>query len=125
MNTRKEMIRFLIVGGIVNAVDLSVYFLLGHWLMLSLAKGISFTCGGACGYLLNKYWTFERAEQSIAELGRYALINLLALAVNVSTNQVILIIWPGAIWPALLTATALTALLTFMCFKWWVFKADD
>jgi putative flippase GtrA len=75
------------------------------------------------GYAINKYWTFKHKQPSYAEVGRYTFINFLALGVNVSTNQSILGLWPGAVWPALGFATAVTSLLTFICFKWWVFKA--
>lgn len=124
MGTRKEIIRFLVAGVLVNATDLGVYFLLLHLLPLSLAKGISFTCAGVAGYLLNKYWTFDRGQRSFTEAGRYVLISCLALALNVLTNQGILGLWPGAIWPALITATTLTGIFTYICFKWWVFKAS-
>ena len=119
---RKEIIRFLIAGTTVNATDFSVYFILFHFLPFSISKGISFTCAGIVGYLLLKYWTFKRNQASYVEIGRYALINFLALGINVLTNRSILERWPGAVWVALIIATALTGLFTFICFKWWVFR---
>jgi putative flippase GtrA len=123
-NARKEIIRFLIAGTIVTATDFSIYYFLFHFLLFSISKGISFTCAGIVGYLLNKYWTFKRNPPSYAEVGRYALINFLALGINVSTNQSILKRWPGAVFVALVIATILTSLFTFVCFKWWVFRAQ-
>ncbi len=122
MNTKKEIIRFLIAGTIVNATDFSVYYILFHFLPFSVSKGISFTCAGIVGYLLLKYWTFKHNQKSYAEIARYALINSLALGVNVLTNQSILKLRPGAVFLALITATILTGLFTFTCFKWWVFR---
>lgn len=122
MNNKKEIIRFLIVGTIVNATDFSIYYFLLHFLSFSISKGISFTCAGIAGYSFNKCWTFQHNRRSYAEIGRYTQINILALVINVLTNQGILSLWPGAVWPALIIATALTALLTFIGFKWWVFK---
>lgn len=124
LKTRKEFIRFLIAGMAVNAADFSIYYLLFHFLPFSVSKGISFTCAGIAGYLFNKYWTFERGQGSHAEIGRYVLINFLALGVNISTNQGLLSLWPGAVWPAVIIATVVTSLLIFICFKWWVFKGD-
>jgi len=121
LSTRKEILRFFISGTAVIATDFSVYYLLLHFLTFSVSKGISFTCAGLAGYLLNKYWTFKQSRQSYGEAGRYILVNMMALGINVLTNQSILILWPGAVWPALLTATALTSLLSYGCFKWWVF----
>ena len=120
---RKEFVRFLISGTIVNATDFSIYYILFHFLPFSVAKGISFTCAGFVGYFLIKFWTFKHNKPlSFAEVGRYAIINFSALSINVLVNQGILNLWPGAIWVALIIASALTGLFTFACFKWWVFR---
>ena len=123
MSSKKQIIRFLISGTIVNATDFSVYYILFHFLPFSVAKGISFTCAGFVGYFLIKFWTFKHNKPlSFAEVGRYAIINFSALSINVLVNQGILNLWPGAIWVALIIASALTGLFTFACFKWWVFR---
>jgi len=122
-NVRKELIRFLITGTIVNATDFSVYYILFHFLPFSVSKGISFTCAGIIGYLLGKYWVFKHNQTSYTAIGRYALINFFALGINVLTNQSILNLWHGSILLALIIATILTGLFTFVCFKWWVFRA--
>lgn len=120
---RKEILRFITAGTIVNVTDFSIYFISFHFLPFSVAKGISFTCAGILGYFLIKFWTFKHnAPLSLAEIGRYAVINFSALSINVLVNQGILNLWPGAVWPALIVATALTGLFTFACFKWWVFR---
>jgi putative flippase GtrA/phage terminase large subunit-like protein len=122
-NTKKGITRFLIAGITINATDFSIYYILFHFLSFSIAKGISCICAGIFGYLLNKFWTFKNNKPpSYAEAGKYALVNFLALGINVLTNQSILNLWPGAVWVALIIATALTGLFTFACFKWWVFK---
>jgi putative flippase GtrA len=122
VNIRKEIVRFVIAGALATATDFCIYFLLIHFLPFSISKGISFTCGGIVGYVLSKYWTFKQNQQSYLEARRYVLINFLALGVNVLTNQSILNVWPDAVYLALIIATIVTSLLTFMSFKWWVFK---
>ncbi len=122
-NTRSEIIRFLISGTIVNATDFSVYYILFHFLPFSVSKGISFTCAGIVGFFLIKFFTFKHNKPlSFAEVGQYALINSLALGINVLTNQIILMARHGAVLTALIIATVLTGLFTFVCFKWWVFR---
>jgi putative flippase GtrA len=122
-NDRKEIGWFLIAGAIVNLTDFSIYCFLFHFIPFSVAKGISFMGAGIVGYFLNKYWTFKHAGSSHAQAaGRYMLINFLALGVNVSTNQGILNVWPHAILGAVITASLITGFLTFICFKWWVFR---
>jgi len=123
INTRKEITRFLVAGTIVNATDFSVYYILFHFLPFSISKGISFTCGGIVGYLLGKFWIFKHNQKSYTEIGRYALVSFLALGVNVLTNQSMLHVWPGAVLLALIIATILTGVFTYVCFKWWVFRA--
>ena len=117
------MTRFLIGGAIVNGTDFSIYYILFHFLPFSVSKAISFTCAGIAGFLLMKYWIFKHNEKSYAEIGRYVFINFLALGINVLTNQGTLALWPGAIFPALINATVLTGIFTYICFKWWVFRA--
>ena len=121
MNTRKEIARSLIAGPFVGAIDFGVYYLLFHFLSFSLAKGISFTLAGIIAYLLNKYWIFKHNQPAYA-VGRYILINFIALGINVSINQGILNVWPSAVFLALIIATTLTGFFTFACFKWWVFR---
>ena len=121
MKTNKEIIRFIFAGAIVNATDFSVYYILLHFLTYSISKGVSFICAGIAGYLLSKYWTFKHKQSSYAEIGRYALISFLAIGINVSVNQGILNARPGSVFLALIIATLLTGLFTFVCFKWWVF----
>ncbi|MFA5144340.1 MAG: GtrA family protein [Candidatus Omnitrophota bacterium] len=122
MSTKKEMIRFLIAGPIVTATDFGIYYCLFQILPFSVSKGISFTCAGIAGYLFYKYWIFKYTKPSYDEVIRYALINFLALGINVVTNQSILNMWPGAVLVALVIATSLTSLFAFICFKWWVFR---
>ncbi|MDP2921379.1 MAG: GtrA family protein [Candidatus Omnitrophota bacterium] len=123
IKARKEIARFLIAGTIAGATDFGIYYFLIHFLSFNLAKGISFTCAGLVSYLLNKYWIFQyNRSSSYPEVGRYVLINFLALGINVLTNQGILERWPGAVFLALIIASMLTGLFNFICFKWWVFR---
>jgi len=116
------MLRFCVAGGIVTATDFGIYYILFHFLSYNLAKGISFTTAGIVGYLLCKYWTFKSHRPSFVEVVRYAFINGVALGINVYINHHFLSMWPGAILQALIIATSLTGLFTFVFFKWWVFK---
>ena len=102
--------------------DFSIYYVLFRFLPFSAAKGISFTCAGIVGYLLYKYWVFKLGKQSYSEIGRYALINSLALGVNILINQTIINMRPGAVLAAWVIATICTALFAIVCFKWWVFR---
>jgi len=121
---KNEFIRFCLAGSIVTATDFSIYYVLFHFLPYSLAKGISFTSAGVAGYLLCKYWIFKNNKFSFLEVIRYAIINTLALGINVLINHRILSHWPGSVLVALIIATSITGSFTFICFKWWVFRAS-
>lgn len=122
MNTKKEIIRFSIAGGIVGAIHFGIYYLLIRYLSFNLSAGISFIFAGIAAFLFNRYWTFKNSQRSYAEIVRYTLINFLALGINVFANQKILHIWPHAVFLALFTASMLTGFLTFICYKLWVFR---
>jgi putative flippase GtrA len=123
-NVRSELIRFFIAGSVITATDFSIYYVLFHFFSYSVAKGISFTSAGIVGYLLSKFWIFKNDRLSFSEAIRYGFINLTALGINVSVNYYILSQRTGAVLAALIITTSLTALFTFVSFKWWVFRAN-
>ncbi|MFH1061920.1 MAG: GtrA family protein [Candidatus Omnitrophota bacterium] len=123
MSQTKEIIKFSISGMLAVAADFSIYYLLIGFLPSAIAKGISFTCGGIVAYLLNKYWTFKQKEKSAPEIFRFVLANSLALGLNIGSNEAVLYIDRQAVFLALSTATAITAIFTFIVFKFWVFKS--
>ncbi len=122
MIIRKEIARFLIAGVLINAIDFGVYYLLLHFFPYGLSKAVSFTCAGVVGYLLSKFLIFRHNQPSAGEIGRYVLINFLALGLNVLLNQSVLSVWRGSFSLAWIVATLSTGLFTFVCFKWWVFR---
>ena len=122
MNRKNELIRFLVSGVVVTTTDFAIYFLLIHVLPISFAKGISFTAAGIVGYLLNKYWTFQQEKSSYAEMGRYWTVNVIAFGLNVFINHQVLRTGPEGVWLALISATLVTSVFTYVGFKWWVFK---
>jgi putative flippase GtrA len=123
MNARKEISRFIIAGMCVGATDFGIYLFLIHFLSINLAKGIAYTCGGIVAYFFNKHWVFNyNRPASHSEVGRYLIVSLLALGINILTNKSILNLRPDAVLLALILASMLTGLLTFIGFKWWVFR---
>lgn len=122
MGQVSEIIRFSITGVFVIATDFGVYYLLIHLLPSAIAKAISFTCGGVVAYVLNKYWTFKQEQKSSSEVVRFIIANFIALGLNVAVNETILRINHEAVLLALVTATILTSIFTFVVFKFLVFK---
>ena len=123
MNSQaSEIIKFSISGVVVVGTDFCIYYLLINFLPNAVAKAISFTCGGVVAYVLNKYWTFKQKQQSSSEVVRFIVANFMALGLNVATNEIILKINHEAVFLALVVATTLTSVFSYVVFKFWVFK---
>ena len=122
MGLHNEVIKFALAGVLVIGTDVGIYSLLIHFLPYAVAKGTSFTCGGAVAYLVNKYWTFRQEQRSSAEVARFIAAYFSALGLNVATNELLLRASAGAVFFALAVATAVTSVFTFFVFKYWVFQ---
>ena len=124
MKTKIEISRYLIVMPFIGAGDFAIYFLLIRFLPHSISKAISYIIANGADYLANKYWIFKRKrKQAVApEAGRYVILDVVLFLGNVGINQLILHVWPHAIFPAIATASLSTALLSFIFKKFWVFK---
>jgi putative flippase GtrA len=117
-----QIIKFNIGGLMVISVDMGLYTVAQLLMPTALAKALSFICGAVTAYLLNKYWIFEQRQRSPKEVVRFIIGNSAALVVNITINEGVLGIWPEAIRPALIAATAGTAVFSFIVFKCWVFN---
>ena len=55
---RREVLRFLVGGGSAVMTDYMAYvFLLHMGIDMSVSKAVSYVCGAAVGFVINKYWT--------------------------------------------------------------------
>jgi putative flippase GtrA len=115
--SRRQVGRFLVIGGLSVATDLAVYTLLvGSRIVASpLAKGVSYVAGMTLGFAGNKYWTFGSARRTVSEPILYTLLYLATLAVNVGVHAGVLALG-GPSWqmPAFLAATGTTTVLNFL-----------
>ncbi len=70
---RSSFVKFLIVGVINTAVGTSVMFLLYNLAGVSYWPSVcgNYLCGGIVSYFLNKYFTFQNTERSLAQVGRF------------------------------------------------------
>jgi putative flippase GtrA/SAM-dependent methyltransferase len=115
--TRKQLLRFLVVGFASVTVDWSIYRLLG-WnvgLPLDLAKAISFWAGVIVGFFGNKLWTFQSRSKSLAEPILHLALYSATMLINVGGNQLALaLLGPQATSLAYLAATAVSTVLNFL-----------
>ena len=119
---KKELIRFLFGGGSAVVVDYIVYQLLMLAdLSQDISKAISFICGAAVGFVINKLWTFESAKFSNGEVLRYVILYSCTAVINAAVNRFVLEITAIEMF-AFLCATGVSTVLNFLGQKYFVFR---
>lgn len=118
----KEVLRFLVGGGTAVLVDFCIYRLLLFlsWNM-DVAKMISFICGAGVGFIINKFWTFERKQFAIKEILKYVALYICTGFINAMVNRGVLYIVNIQIL-GFLVATGVSTILNFFGQKYIVFE---
>ena len=139
--TKKEIVRFTVSGCCAVATDMLFYYLLSHFLEISLSKGLSFCLGTVTAYLMNKYYTFGQKEKNAKEVLRFITLYLISLSINIGVNKISLALLPVPLnyinvaanyqlikLSAFLFATGASTVINFLGQKFWVFtprKGDN
>lgn len=118
----KEVLRFLVGGGTAVVVDFCIYRLLLFlsWNM-DVAKMISFICGAGVGFVINKFWTFERKQFAMKEILKYVTLYVCTGVINALVNRGVLSIVDIQIL-GFLVATGISTILNFLGQKYIVFE---
>jgi putative flippase GtrA len=88
-NSRQFLV-FSLIGLLNTAVHLCVFLLLfrAFGVPMLLASAIGYASGVANSYFMNRRWTFRvSAPPNTAEFLRFALVNLVSLAVNLAVLE--------------------------------------
>lgn len=124
---RRQLTRFLVIGGCATCVDLCIYLLLTSLGLFhaSAAKGTSYLSAMVFGFFGNKLWAFQSNRRSLDEpLAFFALYGA-TLLVNVGLNALGLSIF-GHSLPARLVAfvaaTGVTTVLNFLGLRFVAFR---
>ena len=124
--TRRQVGRFLVIGGASVATDCAVYLLLTGFFGCAthVAKGLSYVAGMAVGFVGNKYWTFRSSRHSASEAVSYTLLYAVTLAANIGVNAAVLAaLGPSSKPLAFLVATGVTTALNFLGMRLVTFRA--
>ena len=124
---KKEIRTFLIVGTLTVCVDYFFYQLLlrSEFLSVPIAKALGFIAGTVFAYFANRYWTFNHRSPTAQSIVRFYVLYGLTLFVNVTTNALIIKVFPSldvVVHVAFLVATGLSAILNFIGLKMFVFN---
>ena len=119
-----EFIKFALVGLLNTGVDVAIFFLLTRFgIQYVAAQIVSYSCGAANSYLLNKFWTFRSSGLSYAEIVRFTTVNLISLGISV----VVLSLLHGTAGLDLAAAkggaTVCALAANFLGNKLWVFRS--
>lgn len=128
MNKRlAEIIKFSMVGALNTGIDMAVFAVLVTFgVPIIPAQFVSYGCGIANSYMLNKYWTFHQKEkQTIKQPIKFICVNLVTLAVtsfilnglHTDLNQSLII--------SKVTATVFGIFINFIGSRYWVFQASS
>jgi len=140
---KKQLVKFTLIGLLAVSVDFLCYFILLNLLPEKLfqtigneavSKSISFMCGMTVTYFLNKFWTWKKKDRSKKRVVKFVILYGVALLINVSTNSALLYILhqyrnlvdlPFKYFIAFVGASGLSAFVSFMGQKFWVFKTSN
>ena len=120
---RKEIPRFLVVGGIAVFIDAVVYHLILEFGFLSpsSAKKTSFITGAIWAYFANKYITFSQKQFRTSEPFKYTIVYFFGFLLNSVVHDVTYSFVSYPIFPFLL-ATVTSTIWNFIGQKWFVFR---
>jgi putative flippase GtrA len=117
----EKALRFLCVGGIGFCLDAAVLVLLTRaGLSAYVARLISLACSISLTWILNRHFSFgESSYHAAFEYGRYAIVAMLAAAVNYGVYALCLTQTTPLV--AMVAGSAAAILLTFTGYDRWVF----
>jgi putative flippase GtrA len=118
-----EFVKFALVGLLNTGIDVAIFFLL-TWVSTPYvaAQVVSYSCGAANSYLLNKIWTFRSSGLSYAEVVRFTVVNLASLAISIVVLTLLHDTAGLELVPAKGGATVCALAANFLGNKLWVFR---
>ncbi len=77
-----EFLRFIVTGGIAAGVNLAARYALNQFMSFEVSVAVAYLVGMTTAYILARLFVFQASGRSVAsEFRRFALVNLVALAI--------------------------------------------
>ena len=86
----KELLKYIFVGLSTVLIDFLIYKFLIKFIVIYLAKTISFLSGTFFSYQLNRTWTFKSGKKTYSQFIKYLIIHITSLVLNVFINSLLL-----------------------------------
>ena len=90
MLKNKELLKYIFVGLSTVLIDFLTYKFLIKFIVIYLAKTISFLSGTFFSYQLNRTWTFKSGKKTLSQFIKYLIIHITSLVLNVFINSLLL-----------------------------------
>ncbi|MEB9417203.1 GtrA family protein [Bacillus cereus] len=125
----KDLIRifkFLIVGILNTGIDIVIFSLLVMGdVSILLAQSISYCCGVANSYLLNRVWTFKQERSRVVvEASKFICVNLLSLIIVSLILRSMYDTLGQSLIVSKVTATLIGSLINYVGSRYWVFHTS-
>ena len=125
-NKKKELLKYIFVGLSTVFIDFLIYKFLIKFIVIYLAKTISFLSGSFFSYQLNRTWTFKSGEKTLSQFIKYLIIHITSLVLNVFINSLLLNTFSKNYFlnyeVSFLIATLISATYNFLFIKIFIFN---
>ena len=122
----KELLKYIFVGLSTVLIDFLIYKFLIKFIVIYLAKTISFLSGTFFSYQLNRTWTFKSGGKTLSQFIKYLIIHITSLVLNVLINSLLLNIFSKNYFlsyeVSFLIATLSSAIYNFLFIKMFIFN---
>lgn len=124
--TKGQLIRFIIAGGVVTGLAVAVYWILAAPFGVAplLANLVGYVAAVVSGYLLHSRWSFRDhgdRDDPAARGARFMVVSVISLALNSLWVWVLTEPLGGPPWWPILPMLAVTPMVTFLLNRKWVF----
>lgn len=125
IGNRKNIVRFLVVGGTSTFIDFIIYMLLNIQLPVFLSKLFSMCCASIFSFIVNKKWTFETQKQThLFMVVKYIFAQCFNIATNVSINQIVFEISKDKMI-SFIIATGCAMCVNYLLLRLFVFRSAE
>ena len=122
----KELLKYIFVGLSTVLIDFLIYKFLIKFIVIYLAKTISFLSGTFFSYQLNRTWTFKSGKKTLSQFIKYLIIHITSLVLNVFINSLLLNTFSKNYFlsyeVSFLIATLSSAIYNFLFIKMFIFN---
>ena len=126
MLKNKELLKYIFVGLSTVLIDFLIYKFLIKFIVIYLAKTISFLSGTFFSYQLNRTWTFKSRKKTLSQFIKYLIIHITSLVLNVFINSLLLNTFSKNYFlsyeVSFLIATLTSAIYNFLFIKMFIFN---